>query len=339
MPLRNQIFSNNSITLLTDTLTSGGESASLLDGSNFSTPTSEEYEIAVLDDGVNIELIKISARSGNTITIEERGLEGSTPAEFVTGSFIRVGTTKGFLENLVHGEFTIEDTTKIIGNDYVALPDNSFGDENSTVTANASAQPHVFTGPPVCLGVNSWTASTVYKIGAVVTPTTPNNYSYYVSVAGTSSGTEPASWSTTPYAEVTDGGVTWICIDPTDVVIKLPDRIVFIPTELGFIGQGDTASATIQPYVSFGITSDPDKWLTTTQTSELTGPYSGQKFDPVNSEGASILVAGLTTVGDGATIGRFYWRGICVESSDVMVPALIIDKGALNLTSSVPTVA
>lgn len=55
------------------------------------------------------------------------------------------------------------------------------------------------------LANDPWEASTAYEIDTVREPTTPNGYRYAVTTPGTSSGTEPASWSATIGATVTDG--------------------------------------------------------------------------------------------------------------------------------------
>jgi hypothetical protein len=54
----------------------------------------------------------------------------------------------------------------------------------------------------------AWEASTAYTVDAVHEPTTANGYRYAVTVAGTSSASEP-TWPTTIGDTVTDGGVTW----------------------------------------------------------------------------------------------------------------------------------
>jgi hypothetical protein len=55
----------------------------------------------------------------------------------------------------------------------------------------------------------TWDDTTVYVMNEIAIPTTPNGYYYKVTTAGTSDGTEPASWPTTVGATVTDGTVTW----------------------------------------------------------------------------------------------------------------------------------
>lgn len=55
----------------------------------------------------------------------------------------------------------------------------------------------------------AWEASTPYGLDEAVEPPVPNGYRYAVTTPGTSGATEPALWSTTTGATVTDGGITW----------------------------------------------------------------------------------------------------------------------------------
>lgn len=59
-------------------------------------------------------------------------------------------------------------------------------------------------------GQNSdWAATTAYSLGDIVIPTTENSYYYECTTAGTSSGTEPVTWDTTPGGTTSDNTVTW----------------------------------------------------------------------------------------------------------------------------------
>ena len=53
-----------------------------------------------------------------------------------------------------------------------------------------------------------WTASTVYSVGTVVSPTTANGHYYICTTAGTSAATQPA-WPTGSGASVANGSVVW----------------------------------------------------------------------------------------------------------------------------------
>jgi len=219
----------------------------------------------------------------------------------------------------------VSNTGKIVGPDYIPVDDGVNPDGAPAITAYASAKPHVFTSPPVCLGAKPWQASTAYNHGDVVTPTAANGRSYFAYVwdsstsyftSGTSGPAEPSTWSDTVYSGTSDNDISWICIDPTSVIMTLPDYLRFIPTEVGFIGQADTGAG-IDAAVSFGISGALAKWVTTETLTQMTGPYASHAVRTLdNTEGAKTLAASLLTPGTGATTGRFYWRGICVESMD-----------------------
>lgn len=55
------------------------------------------------------------------------------------------------------------------------------------------------------------TARDATSIGTIVRPTTHNGYVYECTTAGTSSGTEPTTWTTTPGNTVTDSDVVFTC--------------------------------------------------------------------------------------------------------------------------------
>lgn len=69
----------------------------------------------------------------------------------------------------------------------------------------------------VALTLTNWTSSTVMTVGQRRIPTTANGYYYEVTVAGTTSGTEP-TWPTNIGEQKTDGGVTWKCAGWSDSV-------------------------------------------------------------------------------------------------------------------------
>ena len=72
-----------------------------------------------------------------------------------------------------------------------------------------------------------WTATTAYALGDLCKPTTPNDYWYICTVAGTSDAAEPSPWPTTIGATEVDGTVTWECI--TDAWMTFPARVTETP--------------------------------------------------------------------------------------------------------------
>lgn len=58
-------------------------------------------------------------------------------------------------------------------------------------------------------GTITWTASTARTLGQLIVPTVDNGYYYECTTAGTTSGTEPAPWSTVVGATVTNGSAVF----------------------------------------------------------------------------------------------------------------------------------
>jgi len=97
-----QLFSNNVDTQLSAPLTDVGTSATLADGSGLNTPTGGDYELLTLIDGATVEIVSMTARTGNTITIA-RAQEGTTAVAWGTGARVFAGVTAGTLEALSGG--------------------------------------------------------------------------------------------------------------------------------------------------------------------------------------------------------------------------------------------
>ena len=57
----------------------------------------------------------------------------------------------------------------------------------------------------------AWQASNAYSLGDPVRPTARTGYVFECTTAGTSGGSEPGSWPTTPGNTQADGSVTWTC--------------------------------------------------------------------------------------------------------------------------------
>lgn len=91
-----QLFSNNVDTTLAATLLIGGTSATLTDGSGLRSPTGGDYELLILTDGSAIEIVSVTARTTNTVTIV-RAQEGTTAQEWAAGTRVFTGVTAGTL--------------------------------------------------------------------------------------------------------------------------------------------------------------------------------------------------------------------------------------------------
>jgi len=93
-----QLFSNNAETTLAAPLTDVATSISFADGSVFQAPTGGDYELLTLIASGQIEIVRLTARTGNTGTIT-RAQESTTAAAWVTGTRVFAGVTAGTLES------------------------------------------------------------------------------------------------------------------------------------------------------------------------------------------------------------------------------------------------
>lgn len=92
-------FTNNAKTTLASSLTNVATSASVVNGSVFPTLGAGEYFYCTFDDGSNNEIVKVTARSGNTLTIV-RGVDNTTARAFSTGDSAELRATAGLLTDI-----------------------------------------------------------------------------------------------------------------------------------------------------------------------------------------------------------------------------------------------
>ena len=223
-------------------------------------------------------------------------------------------------------KFSVSYSCRTVGADYLPLEDGLYAgghtvDEHYT----ASASEETFFSPPICAGVNAWTASTSYTHGETVTVLTgaPTNFSYFARIVGsnghygaaTSGGIEP-TWPTTPGGTVADGSITWVCVNRTDIRCYLPDNVRLLPTQVGFVADQFATSVTTTPTISYGVVGGLADWKTSVQATNVSGPYTRHEsqIGGDGKIGSNELGADVTTFGDGMTSGRVYWKGIVVET-------------------------
>ena len=118
-----QLFANNVDTTLASPLTDIATSAALTDGSGLPTPTGGDYVLVTLVAVGNYEILKVTARSTNTITIE-RAQEGTTARNWLAGTRAFAGITAGSFTPLLVNQ-TTQTNSLLLG--------------NSAATANTSA--------------------------------------------------------------------------------------------------------------------------------------------------------------------------------------------------------
>lgn len=91
------LFANLAKTTLAASISTVSMSITVTDGSEFPSPGSNESFLLTLVSGVKTEIVRVSSRSGNTLTISERGLEDTTAQSFDIGSTASCRITAGML--------------------------------------------------------------------------------------------------------------------------------------------------------------------------------------------------------------------------------------------------
>lgn len=87
-----RVHANNYVTTLNGDISSGATSIIVTSASGFPTVGSGATANVTLANGVTIEIVTCTARSGTTLTVT-RGAEGTTPAAFVSGSTVSIRPT------------------------------------------------------------------------------------------------------------------------------------------------------------------------------------------------------------------------------------------------------
>lgn len=134
-----QKFSNNFDGALASTLVIDGTSASLINASGLSTPTGGAFELLTLTDGSLFEVVRMTARSANTLTIT-RAQEGTTAREWPAATRVFAGVTAGTLLGLQEPTPTrLGPGTIASGTNAVALGINSEATATNAVAVGVNA--------------------------------------------------------------------------------------------------------------------------------------------------------------------------------------------------------
>lgn len=122
-------FANNASSTLASSISDTDTSLTLADASAFPSLTGDEwFPLTVVNGSGDMEIMRVTARSGDTLTIE-RGQEGTTAVAFTSGSKCELRITAAALADLapVGGGGGAGKYTTTIGNDV---------DEEFTITHN-----------------------------------------------------------------------------------------------------------------------------------------------------------------------------------------------------------
>lgn len=111
MTIRRQLSANNASTLLSSDISRTDTTISLVDGSRFPSPTTNQFFLVTLDNGVDIEVVEVTSRSGNTLSGITRAQEGTAASYFAAGTRVEVRVTAGYLSSVENLKQTVSDLT------------------------------------------------------------------------------------------------------------------------------------------------------------------------------------------------------------------------------------
>lgn len=97
-----RLFTNNARSTLASGISDVATTLTVAtgDGAKFASPSAGDWQDITLDDGVNIEIVHLTARSGDVLTVT-RAQEGTTGVAFSTGAKVEARFTAGAANSMV----------------------------------------------------------------------------------------------------------------------------------------------------------------------------------------------------------------------------------------------
>jgi hypothetical protein len=92
------IFTNNASTLLSAGINNSVTSVGVVDGSLFPSPTGGQWAYLTIQEGTTIEIVKLTARSGNTLTVT-RAQDNTNAGTFTSAATVSLRMVKGILDD------------------------------------------------------------------------------------------------------------------------------------------------------------------------------------------------------------------------------------------------
>ncbi len=140
------VFKNNAKTTLASGINSSVTSITVNDGSLLPSLSGSDFFFATIDDGTNNEIVKVTARSSNTLTVV-RAQDNTTAQSFSSGAVIELRLTAGILELFSQTGVAITDEIEAyLDANGLTFPDNvkaQFGNSNDlqifTQSSNGNA--------------------------------------------------------------------------------------------------------------------------------------------------------------------------------------------------------
>lgn len=341
-----QLYSNNASTTLDASITSSDTSITVAVGTGnlFNTVAFPNIETITITDGTNIEIVNITGRTGDSLTVV-RGLEGTVPFAFGAGATIEGRITKGVLENL---QLTVGNTlfeSSSVGTGSISLTINSGGATGATSLALGNG-PQASGDDSIALGKTPISSG----LGAIALGTAPTASG--TNTIGIGNGTTATGVNAIAIGDIADSPIAhainfsginivrknnsiYNALSPHEVysgnqVVILSEEIdlktaldfadtvifdtgsTFYLDEVGLIVSTATA-ITVAPNISFGSSSNSTSLLASTASTKLVAK-GRDKFTPLSLDGQVTLSGSVKTAATGTSMtGRFYWKGVLVE--------------------------
>ena len=95
-----RLYADRADTKLATGINASVTSLSVLDGSVFPAPTGSDFAVLTLEEGTTFERVRLTARSGNTLTVT-RASDGTSAQSFTTAATVSLRPTASALAGLV----------------------------------------------------------------------------------------------------------------------------------------------------------------------------------------------------------------------------------------------
>jgi hypothetical protein len=203
------VFKNNASTTLSAALSSSATSISVADATKLPSITGDEYFFCTIDDGSNVEIVKVTGISSNTLTVV-RAQDNTTALSFSSGDIIEQRLTAAVLET-----FPQLDVGELTADEFI-------GDLRGAVVFNAQAGEAIDKGEvvyvsgisgntPVVALADADDANKMPAFGLALESASLNNSLAVVTfgtISGVDTDTPGFSLGDTLYVSTTPGGLT-----------------------------------------------------------------------------------------------------------------------------------
>lgn len=167
-----QLFANNATTTLSSPITNVDLTITVADGSAMPSPAAGQYFLVTIEVGAAREVIAITSRSGNSLTVLAggRGQEGTAASPWGAGATVAVRVTKNTLQRFARHEDLLDSYAGTIFNPSTNLPlansilfaasDGRFKGDNTNLSYNPTG---------TLLTITNATVTTLLKVPTIDT--------------------------------------------------------------------------------------------------------------------------------------------------------------------------